>query len=330
MIDLADVTLLDAIGVGLREEMARDANVVLLGERIADRRDNGVAVSQALLSEFGAGRVIDLPMSEGALVGAAVGAALMGLRPVVEMPSADRLAGALAQIAGMTAPLFWRSGGAMHAPLVLRVPYGGGPGDGPWSAASPEAWLARVPGLKVVMPATPYDARGLIKSAIRDNNPVVMLEHRYLYRRLHEPLPAGEYTVPLESAEVRRAGEQVTILTYGALIYAALEAAEMLATEGVSAEVLDLRSLAPLDHDAIATSVSHTNRALIAHEDALTGGLGAEIAALIAERHFTALDAPVTRIAALDTLVPLAAPLADAHLPNAERIAAAARRLVAF
>jgi 2-oxoisovalerate dehydrogenase E1 component beta subunit len=321
-----EMTMLEALAAALRSAMARDTSVIVLGERIGDRHGSAVAVSQQMLQEFGAGRVIDLPPTQAALAGMAVGAALMGLRPVVELPSADRLAGALEQIAH-AASFYWRTGGDLAVPIVFRAPFGD-TRSGPWHAASPEAWLAHIPGLRVVAPATPYDAKGLLAAAIRDNNPVVVLEHRYLYRRLSEALPAEDFLVPLDAAEVRLPGDQVTILTYGALVYAALEAADTLAADGISAEVVDLRALAPLDRATIAASVARTNRALITHEASLTAGLGAEIAAIVAEECFSVLDAPVVRIAAPDTPVPLAGTLADAHIPSAARIAEAARLLV--
>jgi 2-oxoisovalerate dehydrogenase E1 component beta subunit len=317
-----------AISQALREEMARDSAVILMGEDVGDRAHGPQTVTRGLQALFGAERVIDMPVTQSALVGAAVGAALAGLRPVVELPYADFLSGAFNPIVQVAAKMHWRTAGKLHVPLVIRCAAGTGAHDGPWHSQNPEAWFAHVPGLKIVAPATPYDAKGLLKAAIRDDNPVLFLEHQYLYRRLHEPLPQDEYVIPLGQAEVRQIGEQMTIITYGAMVYQALEAAEALASEGISAEVLDLRTLAPLDSAAIADSLAHTHRALIVHEASLTGGLGAEIAAQIAEHCFADLHAPVIRIAAPDVPYPAAAELEAAYLPNAARIIAAARALV--
>jgi 2-oxoisovalerate dehydrogenase E1 component beta subunit len=218
----------------------------------------------------------------------------------------------------------------MYAPLVIRGPAGGGTHGGPWNSASPEAWFAHAPGLKVVMPSTPYDAKGLLKAAIRDNNPVLFLEHRYLYRRSREELPAEDYIVPIGQAEVRRNGPHVSVITYGAMVYHALDAAEQLAAEGIDAEVIDLRTLAPLDRVTITDSVRQTSKAVIVHEASKTGGLGAEIAAGIAEDCFDALDGPVLRIAAPDVPYPAALELEDAYLPSVAQIIAAAKQLAAY
>ena len=330
LIDAAqETTYAEAIQQALREEMARDATVMLLGEDIGDRAGGAFQLAQGLQTLFGNERVVDMPITESALVGAAIGAAMMGMRPVVELQFGDFFGGAFHQIAQMAAKIHWRTAGEMQVPLVLRGPTGGGTHDGMWHSQSPEAWFAHVPGLKIVVPSTPYDAKGLLKSAIRDNNPVLFLEHHYLYRRLHEPLPSEEYLVPLGQAEIRRIGEDVTILTYGAMVYHALEAAEELAEQhGISAEVMDLRTLAPLDFESIADSVQHTHRVVIVHEDALTGGMGAEIAAQIAERLFAALTGPIMRVAAPDTPYPAARELEAAYLPDASRIIAAVRALV--
>ncbi len=320
----------DAVRQALREEMRRDPTVVILGEDVGERPHASPRVTSGLQAEFGPERVIDMPVMQSALVGAAVGAALAGLRPVVTLPAADFLAGAFNPIVEVAAKMHWRTAGRLRVPLVIRCAAGGGNHDGSWRSQSPEGWFAHVPGLKIVMPATPYDAKGLLKAAIRDDNPVLFLEHSYLYRRTHEPLPAEEYTLPLGQAEIRREGADLTIITYGAQVYHAAEAAEMLAGEGISAEVLDLRTLAPLDLTALTASVAHTHRALIVHEATLTAGLGAEIAAHLSDRSFSDLRAPILRVAAPDTPYPAAPALEAAYLPDAARIAAAARTLVAY
>lgn len=325
-----EISFLDAIRVALREEMARDPLVCLLGEDIGERLGGVYGATAGLQAQFGTWRVLDTPMAPSALAGAAVGMALMGMRPVLELQSFDFLPLALDQIVTSAAKLHWRTGGTMQAPLVIRGPAGGGTHGGPWRSASPEAWLAQIPGLKVVMPATPYDAKGLLKAAIRDNNPVLFLEPRYLYRRLSEALPTEEYTVPIGQAEIRRPGTDLTLITYGAMLYPALEAAETLYQgDRVSAEVIDLRSLAPLDMATIAASVHRTGRALIAHEAPRTGGIGAEIAAQLAEDYFAWLDTPIARVAAPDAPYPAARELEVAYIPGAEAIVAAVRKMIA-
>lgn len=327
----SEATYAEAIHQALAEEMARDASVIVLGEDVGDRAGGAHVITRGLQTRFGSERVIDLPTSESALVGAAIGAALMGLRPVVELPCGDQFGGAFQQIVQMAAKMHWRTAGELHVPLVLRGPTGGGTHAGPWCSQSPEAWFAHVPGLKIVAPTTPYDAKGLLRAAIRDNNPVLFLEQTYLYHRLREALPEEEYTVPIGLAEIRRIGEDLTILTYGAMVYHALEAAEQLAAQhGINAEVLELRTLAPLDFDSIADSVQHTNKLLIAQADALTSGIGAEIAALVAERLFEMLDGPILRVAAPDTPYPAARELEAAYLPDAARIIETAKKLAAY
>ena len=327
--EAAETTYAEAIQQALREEMARDSTVIVMGEDVGDRAGGAMQIERGLQTLFGNERVIDMPVTESGLVGAAIGAALMGMRPVVELQFGDFFGGAFHQIVQMAAKMHWRTAGAMQVPLVLRGPTGGGTHAGMWHSQCPEAWFTHIPGLKIVVPSTPYDAKGLLKSAIRDNNPVLFLEHAYLYRRLHEPLPSEEYTVPIGQAEIRRIGEDVTILTYGAMVYHALEAAEELAEQhGISAEVVDLRTLAPLDFESIADSVQHTHRVLIVHEASQTGGIGAEIAAQIAERLFTQLTGPIVRVAAPDTPYPAARELEANYLPDTTRIIAATRALV--
>ncbi len=327
---MSEMTYREAIGEALAEEMSRDPDVCVLGEDIG-AFGGAFQVTAGLQERFGPLRVLDTPITPSALIGAAVGAALMGLRPIVEMQYIDFVSCGFDQIVNMAAKLAWRTGGAMSASLVIRGPSGGGTRSGPWHSQSPEAWFLHVPGIKVVVPSTVYDAKGLLKAAVRDDDPVLFLEHKLLYRRLKEELPAEDYVVPLGQAATRRVGHQLTVLTYGAMVYHALTAADRLAAEhGVAAEVIDLRSLAPLDRAAIATSVHKTNRVLLGHEDTRTGGVGAELAAFIAEELFDELDAPVVRVAAPDTPFPYAPTLEAAYLPNSEMVVAAARKLLTY
>lgn len=310
-------TYLDAISDGLREEMRRDRNVILLGEDIAVF-GGAFKITRGFLDEFGAERVIDTPISESGFVGAACAAAIEGLRPVVEFQFADFISCAFDQIVNFAAKAYYRWG--TPVPVVLRGPSGGGFRGGPFHSQNPEAWFTHVPGLKVVQPSTPYDAKGLLKAAIRDNNPVIYLEHKHLYRRIREDVPDEDFTVPLGVAEVKREGTDLTMVTYGAMVHECLAAAERLAGEGAECEVVDLRSLVPLDRQTFLASVRKTSRALVVHEAHLTSGFGGEVAAIIAQEAFDALDAPVMRVASLDVPVPFSPTLEDAMLPNADKI----------
>jgi pyruvate/2-oxoglutarate/acetoin dehydrogenase E1 component len=324
------ITYLDAISQAIREEMRRDEAVFLLGEDVG-AYGGAFKVSAGFLEEFGPERVIDTPMSEAAIIGSAVGAALMGMRPIAEMQYIDFITCGFDQIINMASKMYWRVG--MPVPMVIRGPSGGGTKGGPFHSASPEAWFFHTPGIKVVVPSTTYDAKGLLKSAIRDNNPVLFLEHKLLYRQpeLRAELPDDDYTVPLGKAIVRREGDDMTVLTYGAMVYQCMKAAKVLEEEDdLEIEVVDLRSLTPLDRETIMESVKHTNKVLIVHEDALTGGIGAELAAILAEELFEYLDGPITRVAAPDAPFPYAPPLEAAFLPNAEKILTAARKLAAY
>jgi pyruvate/2-oxoglutarate/acetoin dehydrogenase E1 component len=324
------ITYLEAISQALREEMLRDEAVFLLGEDVGTY-GGAFKVSASLLEEFGPERVIDTPMAEAAIIGSAIGAALMGMRPIAEMQYIDFITCGFDQIINMATKMYWRSG--MPVPLVIRGPSGGGVKGGPFHSASPEAWFFHTPGIKVVMPSTTYDAKGLLKAAIRDNNPVLYLEHKLLYRmpELREELPDEDYIVPLGKATIRREGEDMTILTYGAMVYQCLQAARILEEDDdMEVEVIDLRSLSPLDREAILESVRRTNKVLIVHEDTLTGGIGAELSAMLAEDLFEYLDGPVTRVAAPDAPFPYAPELEAAYLPNAEKILSAARELAAY
>ncbi len=320
-------TFVEAIRQGIWEEMERDPNVFVIGEDIGVY-GGAFKLTAGMLDHFGERRVIDTPLSEAAIVGAAIGASLMGLRPVAEMQFSDFIACAFDQVVNFAAKCRYRWGAPV--PMVIRGPSGGGVHGGPFHSQNPEAWFVHTPGLKVVAPATAYDAKGLIKSAIRDNDPVLFFEHKALYRRIKEEIPAGDYTVPLGKARVFRPGKDLSIVTYGAMVYVALEAAETLEKEGLSAEIIDLRTLLPLDEETILGSVQKTSRVILLHEDTLTGGIGGEIAARIAERAFQHLDAPVVRIAAPDTPVPYSPPLEEAFLPNAAKVLEKARWLCGY
>ena len=320
-------TYLEAIREGLWEEMERDANVFLIGEDIG-AYGGAFKVTAGFFERFGARRVVDTPISEAAIVGAAIGAALMGLRPVAEMQFADFISCGFDQIVNFAAKCRYRWNASV--PMVVRAPSGGGVHGGPFHSQNPEMWFVRTPGLKVVAPATAYDAKGLIKSAIRDNDPVLFFEHKALYRRIKEDLPTEEYTVPIGQAKVVREGTDLTIVTYGAMVWVALEAAATLAEEGASVEVVDLRTLLPLDRETVCASVRKTSKVLLLHEDTRTGGMAGELAASIGESVFEYLDAPIVRVTAPDTPVPYSPPLEDAFLPNAEKVVEKARWLFRY
>jgi len=320
-------TYLEAIRQGIWEEMERDPNVFLLGEDIG-AYGGAFKITAGMLEKFGERRVVDTPLAEAAIAGAAIGASMFGLRPVAEMQFSDFITCAFDQIVNFAAKCRYRWNAGV--PLVIRAPSGGGNRGGPFHSQNPEAWFTHVPGLKVIAPATAYDAKGLIKSAIRDNDPVLYFEHKGLYRRIKEDLPEEEYTVPIGKARVFREGTDVSIITYGAMVYTAQEAAEKLAAEDISIEIVDLRTLVPLDEETILASVRKTSRAIVLHEDTLTGGFGGEIAARITERAFDCLDAPVVRIASPDTPIPYSPPLEDAFLPNADKVVEKVRWLCAY
>jgi 2-oxoisovalerate dehydrogenase E1 component beta subunit len=324
---MALVTYLEAIRQGIWEEMERDPSVFCIGEDIGIY-GGAFKVTEGFVDRFGPERIIDTPIAESAIVGAAFGASLTGMRPVAEFQFMDFIGCAFNQIVNMVAKAHFRWGAP--APLVLRGPSGGGVHGGPFHSQNPEAWFVHAPGLKVVCPATAYDAKGLIKSAIRDNNPVIFFEHKFLYRRIKEELPEGDYTVPLGKARVAREGRHVSVITYAAMVHTALEAAETLAKEGIELEVVDLRTLLPLDREAIAATVKKTNRAIVLHEDVRTGGIAGEVAAIINEEAFDWLDAPIVRITSKDTPVPFSPPLEQWFLPNAEDVVREARRLMAY
>src|SRR5499427_904072 len=317
-------TYLEAIREGLWEEMERDPSVFCIGEDIAEY-GGAFKVTKGFLERFGPQRVVDTPISEAAIVGASIGASLMGLRPVAEMQFADFITCGFDQIVNFAAKCRYRWNAPV--PIVVRSPSGGGIHGGPFHSQNPEMWFVRTPGLKVVAPSTPYDAKGLIKSAIRDNDPVLFFEHKGLYRRIKDELPQEEYTVPLGKAKMVREGRDLSIITYGAMVWTALEAADKLAGEGVSVEVVDLRTLVPLDRDTVCESVRKTSKVLLVHEDTRTAGMAGELAATITENVFEYLDGPIVRVTAPDTPVPYSPPLEEAFLPNVEKVVEKARWL---
>ncbi len=324
---LAVITYLEAIRQALFEEMARDERVYIIGEDIGVY-GGAFKVTDGLLEKYGDKRVIDAPISEQAIVGSAIGASYMGMRPVCEIQFIDFITCCFDMLTNFAATSRYRNGAGV--PIVVRGPSGGGVSGGPFHSLNPEALFLNTPGLKMVEPSTAYDAKGLLKAAIRDDDPVLYFEHKYLYRRIKDEVPDDDYIVPLGKAAVRRTGTDMSIITFGAMVYTALEAATTLAEQGVEAEVLDLRSLAPLDRDAILESVAKTSRVLLLHEATLTGGIGGELAAIISEHAFEYLDAPVMRVASVDAPVPYAPPLETAFLPSVTKVVEAARRLVEY
>jgi 2-oxoisovalerate dehydrogenase E1 component beta subunit len=324
---MAVITYLEAIRQALFDEMGRDERVFVMGEDVG-AYGGAFKVTDGLLERYGEARVVDTPISETAIVGAAIGAAYMGMRPVCEIQFIDFIACCFDMLTNFAATSRYRNGAGV--PLVVRGPCGGGVGGGPFHSLNPEAFFLNTPGLKMVEPSTAYDAKGLLKAAIRDDDPVLFFEHKYLYRRIKDEVPEEDYVVPLGRAAVRREGQDLSIVTFGAMVHTAMEAAGRLAADGVEAEVLDLRSLAPLDRDAILASVAKTSRVLLLHEATRTGGIGGELAAIIAEEAFEHLDAPVTRVASLDTPVPYAPQLEAAFLPGVDQVAAAAKKLVEY
>jgi pyruvate/2-oxoglutarate/acetoin dehydrogenase E1 component len=323
------VTFLEAIREALWEEMERDPSVFLLGEDIG-LYGGAFKVTDGFLAHFGQARVLDTPISEAGFTGAAAGAAHAGMRPVVEMQFMDFVSCAYQPLTNYIATSRWRGSGAL--PLVVRGPVGGGVRGGPFHSQNPEIAFFHTPGLKIVYPSTAYDGKGLLKSAIRDDDPVLFFEHKKLYRApaLREVLPNEDYTVPLGQARIQRAGSDVTVVTYGAMVHESLRAAALLESEGISIEVLDLRTLIPLDEDTIIASVKKTNRLLVAHEDTRTGGIAGEIALRVSERAFEWLDAPMLRVTAIDAPVPYAASQEDYFLPNSQDVVAACRYLVHY
>jgi pyruvate/2-oxoglutarate/acetoin dehydrogenase E1 component len=321
---MAELTYLEAISDALRTEMRRDDSVFCLGEDIG-AFGGAFKVTDGFAEEFGADRVLDTPLAENTIIGAATGAAIEGMRPVCEMQFADFISCGFDQLVNVAAKLHYRQGVAV--PIVVRLPSGGGFSGGPFHSQNPEAWFLQTPGLKVVTPATAEDAKGLLASAIRDPNPVCYLEHKGLYRHVRGEVPEGEHTVPIGNARVAREGSEMTVIAYGSSVHLALEAAEQLDED---IEVIDLRTLCPLDSEAILTSARRTGKVLVAHEATRACGAGAEVAALISEEAFEDLDAPIRRLTTPDTPIPFSPPLEQAVLPQLDDMKEACRELLAY
>ncbi len=327
---MAEITLIEAVRQAMDEELARDDRVFITGEDVG-RRGGVFRATLGLFDKYGPTRVIDSPLAELSIVGIGIGAALYGLRPICEIQFADFIHPAFNQIVNEAAKMYYRSNGEWRVPMVIRAPYGGGISGGLYHSQSVEAFFTHIPGLKVVIPSSPYDAKGLLKSAVRDPNPVLFFEPKKGYRLLKGEVPAGEYLVPLGPANITRAGRDLSVFAYGMMHAYCLKAAATVAAEGVDVEVVDLRTLYPVDRATILASVTKTGKALVVYEDNLTMGYGAEIAAIIAEAAFTSLDAPVRRLAAPDVpAVPFSHPYQEWFMPNPEKIAAAMRDLAAY
>ena len=323
-------TLIEGIREALDEEMERDDRVWVLGEDVG-KKGGVFLATEGLYGKFGEDRVLDTPLAESCIVGVAIGAALNGLIPVAEIQFADFIHPAFDQIVSEASRIRYRSNGEYACPIVIRAPFGGGVHGGLYHSQSVEAFYAHVPGLKVVIPSTPEDAKGLLKSAVRDPDPVMVFEHKKLYRLIKGEVPDGEYLTPIGPAVVRRPGAGLTCVAWGLMVHYCLEAAEEVAAEGISVEVIDLRTLRPLDKETILRSVEKTARAMVVYEDNLTGGFGAEISAVVADEGFAHLDAPVVRVAAPDVpAMPFNKPQEDAYMPSPTKVADAMRRLAAY
>ena len=324
------MTVLEAVREAIHEEMARDERVFVMGEDIGAR--GGVFLAtEGLMDRFGEERVIDTPLAESSIAGIGLGAALNGMRPIAEIEFADFIWPTVNQIVGEAARVRYGTNGRMCAPMVLRAPYGGGVRGGLYHSQSVEAFFAHTPGLKVVTPATPYDAKGLLKSAVRDDDPVVFLEHKRTYRLVRGEVPEAEYTLPIGRADVKRSGGDVSVVTYGLMVHHCLEAAGELAREGVDVEVVDLRTVRPLDHETILESVKKTGKIVVVHEDTKAGGIGAEVAAVVSEEAFEYLDGPVVRVAGPEVPpMPYSPPLEEMFMLDAAKIADAVRRLARY
>jgi 2-oxoisovalerate dehydrogenase E1 component subunit beta len=328
--EMATLTNIEAVTRTLQEEMRREPNIFITGEDVGVR--GGVfRATKGLIEEFGGSRVVDSPLSEASIVAVGIGAALRGLHPVTEIQFADFIAPAFDQIVNEAARFRYRSNGVWSVPMVIRVPYGGGVGGGLYHSQSIEATYAHIPGLYVVAPCTPYDIVGMLRYAFRLQDPVLFLEHKKAYRLIKGQVPEEYYMIAFGKADVKREGTDVTAIAYGLMLHETLKAAEQLVSEGISVEVVDPRTLNPLDKETILNSVKKTGKVLIIHEDNLTLGLGAEIAAIIADEGFNYLDAPVMRLAGPDVpAVPFSRPMQDFFMPNAEKVAAAIRQLAAY
>jgi pyruvate/2-oxoglutarate/acetoin dehydrogenase E1 component len=324
---VAEVTFVEALRATLQAEMRRDGSLMLIGEDIG--KYGGIfGVTKGLLQEFGPLRVRNTPISESAIIGAALGAAMTGIRTVAELMYVDFTTCAMDQIVNQVAKMHYMSGGKLRIPLVIRTHGGGGRGNAAQHSQNLEAWFLHVPGLKIVMPSTPADAKGLLATAIRDDNPVLFIEHKLLYSTKGQ-VPEGEHLIPLGQADVKRVGTDVTIVTISHMVLKALRAAERLAADGIEAEVIDLRTLVPLDMETVLRSVRKTNRVVIAHEACRRGGFGGELAAQIQEEAFDLLDAPVLRVGALDVPIPYSKPMEEYVIPDEARIVGAVKHLLA-
>lgn len=324
---MKETTYLEAIKEALDEEMARDPDVFILGEDVGVY-GGAFRVTEGLSEKYGEWRVFDTPLSESGFTGAAIGAALVGMRPVVEMQFADFISCAFDQLVNVAAKNHYRWGAA--TPLVVRAPYGGNVHGGAFHSQCIEGFFFNVPGLKIVAPSTAYDAKGLLKAAIRDNDPVIYCEHKYLYRRIKDHIPEEDYAVPIGKARIAVEGNDVSIITYGAMVHTAIEAAQTLKESGVSCEIIDLRTILPLDRESILTTVKKTNKVVVLHEQTKTGGVGAEISALISESCFDYLDGPIIRIAAPDTPVPYSAQMEEAFIPQTKDLITAVEKLMRY
>ena len=323
-------SVIEAVREAIREEMQRDPSVFVMGEDVGIR--GGVFLAtQGLIEEFGEDRIIDTPLAEASIVGIALGAAFRGQRPIPEIQFSDFVWPSVNQLIGEASRTCYGTNGALNVPMTVRIPYGGGIRGGLFHSQNIETHFFHTPGLKVVAPSTPYDAKGLLKSAVRDDNPVVFLEHKKTYRLVRGEVPDEEYTLPIGVADVKRPGRDLTIVSYGLTVHYCLEAAEQAAADGIDTEVVDLRTLSPLDTAMVLESVKKTGKLLIVHEDNITGGVGAEIAALVADQAFDYLDGPVSRVCGPDVpTMPFAQTLEDAYMPGPESILAALRKLAAY
>ena len=323
-------SVIEAVREAIREEMVRDSKVFVIGEDVGVR--GGVFLAtQGLAEQFGNDRIIDAPLAEASIMGIALGAAFRGMRPIPEVQFSDFVWPSVNQLIGEAARTCYGTNGTVPVPMVIRMPYGGGIRGGLFHSQNVETHFFHTPGLKVVAPSTPYDAKGLLKSAIRDNNPVVFLEHKKTYRLVRGEVPDEDYTLPIGKADVKRAGSNITLVSYGLTIHYCLEAAETIAAEGVDVEVVDLRTLTPLDTETVLDSVKRTGKLAVVHEDNITGGVGAEIAAVVADQAFEYLDGPIARICGPDVpTMPFAQTLEDAYMPTADKIADGLRKLAAY
>lgn len=324
---MVEINYLQAINLGLSEEMERDKSVIIIGEDVG-AYGGAFKVTEGLFEKFGEKRVIDTPIAESLIVGAAIGASYDGLRPVAEMQFADFIANGFDQIVNEAAKSHYRWG--VKVPIVIRAPFGGNVHGGPFHSQCPEGWFFHTPGLKVVAPATPYDAKGLIKSAIRDDDPVIYFEHKYLYRRIKQNVPDEEFIVPIGKGEIKREGNDISVITYSAMVHTAVEAAEKLSDEGISLEIVDLRTLSPLDEDMILSSVKKCGKVIVLYEASRSGGVGSEVTAIIAEEGFNYLDAPPVRISGFDTPVPYSPPMEEFYLPSVDDVVRAAKKLAKY